>query len=112
LKRHGFKKVAGMTPIQIKDNGEMMDVTPYNGSHFTMFELYRLTESEQVELISFSYELVIVVDQQAQRKGKPVNKLATAVAFGILANGDHLAGAVLICAPSQVVLESINAASA
>jgi hypothetical protein len=96
-----------MTPFQINVNGEMTDVTPDNGSHFTTSELNRLTESEKVELISLSHELIMVIDQQAKRKGKPMNNSATAAAFGVLANG-----AVVVCTPSQVLLEPARAVSA
>lgn len=84
----------------IKTNGEVVPVTPKNGTDFQIDELNEMVGG-YIEIVHppSMQGAIMVINEEGKLKGLPFNLLATMTAH--LA-GDHIVGNVLLCHPSQV----------
>jgi len=82
--------------ILLKANGSRIEVEPKNGKHFTLEEVYKLIDTDQVELIATKNKgLVMLVDEDGKMKKKPYNVKATSMAN--VRGMDYVVGDVVIC---------------
>lgn len=62
----------------IKPNGEITEITPVNGTDFSLDECYALLECEMVEVVGLSDGRVMILDEEGKLKDEfEINDKAT-----------------------------------
>ena len=88
----------------IKTNGEVIEVTPKNGTDFSLEEMQGVVGG-LIEIIDTpDGKQIMVLNEEGKLEDLPFNMIATGIAvkdFGLV--GDYIAGDVLVC-PSEMVL--------
>ena len=84
-------------------NGNVEDVRPKNGKHFSLEEMYALIGCEWVEFVYLSNG-IMVVDEEGKLNAKEYNDKATAIASvdQAICLGDWIAGDALVCDNNEV----------
>jgi len=85
----------------IKANGEETEVTPKNGSEFSLEELREFVGG-YVEFVPTKDNQLMVLNEEGQIHRLPVNTKATELISGVVANDDLIVGDVLVCDRDQV----------
>lgn len=86
----------------IKVSGEVIEVTPKNGTDFSLEEMQKIVGG-WIETIGNDKQ-IMVLNEDGKCKDFPYNKVATEIAikeFGLFA--DYIAGDVLVC-PAEMVM--------
>lgn len=67
-----------------KTDGTIVEVTPKNGSHFSLKELRTHTNSDFVEIVRLPKmpDKIFIIDEEGKIYGKKENNLATAIMKG------------------------------
>lgn len=67
-----------------KTDGIITEVTPKNGSHFSLKELRTHTDSQYIELVRLPKipDKIFIIDEEGKLYGKKKNDLATAIMKG------------------------------
>ncbi len=73
------KTIDGSLPIFISaDNSIVENVVPQNKTSFTLQELYKLIDTDLVEVVNLFDGTIMIIDEESKIKGNPVvNKLAS-----------------------------------
>lgn len=81
-----------------EEDGKKRPVVPENGVHFSIEELYRMLETDMVQVISLDRQHIMIVDEEGKMKNKPCNSKATLL-FHETPHlpGDHIVGKALVC---------------
>jgi len=85
----------------IKANGEETEVTPKNGSEFSLEELREFVGG-YIEVVPTKDNQLMVLNEEGQIHRLPVNTKATELTRGVVANDDLIVGDVLVCDRDQV----------
>lgn len=94
-----------MEALIVTASGTHRTVTPANGTHFSLQEMYKLLKCELVEIIRLSKNMIMVVDEEGKLKSEPdvnVNASLIAMMHGAIFLGDCVCGDVMICDTSMV----------
>lgn len=94
-----------MEALIVTASGTHRKVTPANGTHFSLQEIYKLLKCELVEIIRLSKNMIMVVDEEGKLKSEPdvnVNASLIAMTHGAIFIGDKVCGDALICDTSMV----------
>lgn len=85
--------------VLIKTDGSKTDITPKNGSDFSLEELYELIGCEMVEVVYLTDSGIMIIDEEGKQK-KPIvmNRIATDIAN---LPGDIIVGNVVVCHTSM-----------
>jgi hypothetical protein len=84
--------------VLLKATGGEIDITPGNGKNFQMDELYKLVDTDTVQILAAKDGRIMIVDEDGKRKMKIVNAKATALyQYGVV---NSVVGDVIIC-PSK-----------
>jgi hypothetical protein len=88
-------------------DGSVAEVTPANGTAFTLEELYAILGCDIVEMRSLSSGRVMVFDEEGKlrRPLPPRNLNATLHIFDRIRRDDYVVGPALICSPAEVSSE-------
>lgn len=85
----------------IKTNGTMEEIMPTDGNIFKLDELQKLVGG-YIELVSIPPKLMIVNEEAKIKPGFSINKIATQLTRGRIAEDDYILGDVLVCTPSEM----------
>lgn len=85
----------------LKANGEVEKVTPANGKDFKYEELTKFVDGF-IETVNVGDNGILVMNEEGKLQGRPVNKRATRLTFGILAGNDYIVGNVILCTKDMV----------
>lgn len=80
------------------DTETIEEIFPKNGSKFTLEEVYKYIDCDQVQLVYLHSGDIMLVDEEGKLKNKPLNKVAT-IYYGNTM--DHIVGKVIVCHPSM-----------
>jgi len=75
----------------IKTNGEILDITPKDGVHFTFEEMHELIGCEYVQLVSLSNREYMIVDEEGALKPDRIKNEKATIAYQ------------KICLPQEVI---------
>jgi len=84
----------------LRATGEVEDVKPKNGKHYTLRELQGFVGGS-IELIQF-VDATLVVNEEGKIDDLPYNPLATAIYHNGYKTNDFIAGDAFLCEPSQI----------
>lgn len=87
-------------------NAHYTEITPANGSDFTLEELYKHLDTDLVEVVHLeacetSDEAIMIVDEEARFKGKTFNALASAEFYHRRMFLQEIYGDAIICDPAM-----------
>lgn len=89
----------------IKASGDIQEVSPKNGSDFSLEELQEIVGG-YIEVVYFhdGTNRIMIVDEEGKLKNYPINEAASEIAYqgkgvGIM---DYIVGDVLLCNSKQV----------
>lgn len=86
--------------ILIKTDGRRLVVHPENETDFSIQELYRLIDTDMIEVINLQDGWLMIIDEEGKLKPERVNQMnhvATHEAALVLQDGDYIAGHALVC---------------
>ena len=86
----------------LKPNGDIIEVTPVNGSDFSVPELHALLNCTTIEYVRLDNrgDRFFIIDEDGKRANKPVNQLATLM---YAPGHDVIVGNVLYCKRGEVL---------
>jgi len=86
----------------IRVSGEVSDVTPANGKHFSLAEMQRFVGG-YIEIIPAQDPLFsLVINEEGKLNGLPRNETATSMTRGVVMPGDFVVGDVLIISNDEI----------
>ena len=85
----------------IKTNGEVQEVTPQNGKHFSLEELQGFVEG-YIEIVSIG-EKHMVVNEEGKLNGLEINARATFIFSQHYRHRDVIVGNVLLAEPGEII---------
>lgn len=66
--------------IPAEDHLPLQEVTPEDGSHFHLPQLYRLLSCHLIEILPLEQRRIMICDEESKLTGKPRNERATLLA--------------------------------
>jgi len=75
---------------------------PANGTDYKLAELKAAIGGGYIEMLALDGDRIMVLDEEGKLKGFPVNREATRMTRGIVADSDLIVGDVLVCRNDQV----------
>lgn len=90
------------TATLFKDNGEQIEVKPANGRDFKLDELYKMIETDMVQVIGVGRGKIMILDEEGKFKPHRFNTAATAIAAKYILPDDYIAGHAVVCKRSMM----------
>jgi hypothetical protein len=88
---------------QIKPDGTKTEVKPANGKHFSLEELYKLTECDCIDIVGLYDGSQMIVDDNGLCVNEPVINREATVLYQMGRHTDSpIAGTVLVCSKKEV----------
>lgn len=88
--------------VLLRSDGTSQKVMPdQSDGSFSLEELYRLIETDLVEVVHLPKGFIMIVDEEGKLKARQVNEAATAV-INVWGNPDYIVGNALVCLRSQL----------
>ena len=84
-----------------KTNGEVIEVSPKNNRDFTLEELQSFVEGD-IEIINFTTEKILIVNEEGKINKLPFNELATELWKKYYGRTDYIVGNALLCNSDEV----------
>lgn len=85
----------------IKTTGEIVDITPKNGTDFTLEEMQSIVGG-WIEIQNLNNGRKMVVDEEGKLKGKDINIIATNCYREQVSPFDCVVGDVLLCNSNEI----------
>lgn len=86
----------------IRVDGTREDVAPDNGKDFKRDQLYRLIDTDMVEIVRLDRSHILVIDEEGKCKCKAINHEATRLASRVLHPLDVIVGDAVLCYSREV----------
>lgn len=77
-----------------------VDMTPANGTDFTLAELYRFIGTDTIQIVWTTDGRLMVLDEHGKLKDRPINVAATRLY--VHGADDPIVGDVVVCQRSEV----------
>lgn len=86
-----------MNAYLLKVDGAKIEVTPNNGTDFTLAEMYKLIGCELIEIVYLPNDKIMIVDEEGWLKADPIyNQFASDI------SGCDIEGNVIVCNDDMV----------
>jgi hypothetical protein len=96
-------KVVKFVSTLYSEDGTSRPVVPDNGVHFELEELYRLLETDMIQVVYLSNKHIMVIDMEGKLKDKNFNREATSLFLkSPHIPGDYIVGKALVCLDMQM----------
>ena len=80
----------------ISVNGKTNEISPKNGSDFSLEEMQEYVGG-YVEVLDLDDDNIMIIDEEGKLKGKEINKLATLKYLDVYGFSDIIVGNAVIC---------------
>ena len=85
----------------IKSNGQTTEVTPKNGTDFSLEELQTIVGG-WIEIVNLRDGRLLCLDEEGKLKGKDFNTRATYILQAAMPTHDFVVGDVLVCDAEEI----------
>ena len=91
-----------MTDIIYKTNGEVKEISPKNGTYYTLKELQEIVGG-YIEIIHLTNNKIMVINDEGKLINLPYNKNATILYKPSFNTDDFIIGDALVCDKSKII---------
>lgn len=86
-----------------KTNGEIIEVSPKNGSDYTLSELQDFVQGGLIEIILLDTEEMMIVNEEGKLNNLPFNENATKLWKQHFGETNFIVGNALVCKQDEVL---------
>ena len=82
---------------------EPKEISPENGKHFKLKELYKMLDCKMIEIVSLNACQIMIIDEEGKMNDAPYNDMATYYfRKAHPQNNDFIVGNALVCSSNDV----------